>query len=119
PEPFFADVARRTGRALEDGVDPRWLWKRRRVYVYDGSSVTMPDTPENQSAYPQPVVQKAGLGFPLARIAAVFSLACGAVLDVGICRYAGKGRRPLPAGIGASNACPLSLLASLTCQRTR
>jgi len=32
------------------------------------------------------------LGFPIARIAAVFSLACGAVLDLGICRYAGKGQ---------------------------
>src|SRR2546429_1562709 len=79
PEKFFADVARHTGRALEANVDPNWLWKRRRVYVYDGSSVSMPDTPKNQAAYPQPVAQKPGLGFPLARIAAVFSLACGAV----------------------------------------
>jgi hypothetical protein len=95
PESFFADVARQTGRALEANVDPRWLWKGRRVNVYDGSSVSMPDTPENQAEYPQPVVRKPGLGFPLARIAAVFSLACGAVLDVGICRYAGKGQSEL------------------------
>jgi Transposase DDE domain len=95
PESFCAAVARQTGRALDAAVDPRWLWKGRRVYVYDGSSVSMPDTPENQSAYPQPVVQKPGLGFPLARIAAVFSLACGAVLELGICRYAGKGQSEL------------------------
>ncbi len=95
PESFFADVARQTGRTLDANVDPHWLWKRRRVYVYDGSSVSMPDTPANQAAYPQPVCQKPGLGFPLARIAAVFSLACGAVLDVGICRYAGKGQSEL------------------------
>jgi IS4 transposase len=95
PETFFADVARQTGRALAADVDPRWLWKGRRVYSYDGSSVSMPDTPQNQAEYPQPVVQKPGLGFPLARIAAVFSLACGAVLDLGICRYAGKGQSEL------------------------
>jgi Transposase DDE domain len=95
PEKFFADVARQTGRALEAKVDPQWLWKRRRVYVYDGSSVSMPDTPQNQAEYPQPVVQKPGLGFPLARIAAVFSLACGAVVDVALCRYAGKGQSEL------------------------
>jgi Transposase DDE domain len=95
PEKFFADVARRTGRALDAKVDPQWLWKSRRVYIYDGSSVSMPDTAANQAAYPQPVVQKPGLGFPLARIAAVFSLACGAVLDLGICRYAGKGQSEL------------------------
>jgi hypothetical protein len=95
PEKFFADVARQTGRALEAKVDPQWLWKCRRVYVYDGSSVSMPDTSENQAEYPQPVVQKPGLGFPLARIASVFSLACGAVLDLGLCRYAGKGQSEL------------------------
>jgi hypothetical protein len=95
PEEFFSSVARQTGRALEDGVDPQWQWKQRRVYAYDGSSVSMPDTPENQRDYPQPDTQKPGLGFPLARLAAVFSLACGAVLDVGICRYAGKGQSEL------------------------
>src|SRR6516225_9505974 len=95
PESFFADVARQTGRALEAKVHPQWLWKRRRVYIYDGSSVSMPDTPKNQRDYPQPDTQKPGLGFPLARIAAIFSLACGAVLDLRICRYAGKGQSEL------------------------
>lgn len=95
PEKFFAEVARQTGRALEAKMDAQWLWKHRRVYVYDGSSVSMPDTPKNQAEYPQPIVQKPGLGFPLARIAAIFSLACGAVLDLGICRYAGKGQSEL------------------------
>src|SRR5262249_47855383 len=95
PEAFLSEAARRTGQALEAGVDAEWLWKHRRVYVYDGASVSMADTPPNQAEYPQPVAQRPGLGFPLARIAAVFSLACGAVLDMGICRYAGKGQSEL------------------------
>jgi hypothetical protein len=95
PEAFFADVARNTGRALDAPVDPHWLWKRRRGYLYDGSSVSMPDTATNQAEYPQPDAQKPGRGFPLVRIAAIFSLACGAVLDVGSCRYAGKGQSEL------------------------
>lgn len=95
PEAFFSETALRAGRALDAGADDGWLWKHRRVYVYDGSSVTMPDTPANQAAYPQPVAQKPGLGFPLARIAAVFSLACGAVVGLGLCRYAGKGQSEL------------------------
>ena len=53
------------------------------------------DTPQNQRDYPQPDTQRPGLGFPHARIAAVFSLACGAILDMGICRYAGKGQSDL------------------------
>ena len=95
PEEFFAETARQTGRELQAEVDPEWLWKGRRVYAYDGATVMMPDTPENQQAYPQNVAQQPGLGFPIAKIAAVFSLACGAVIDLGICRYAGKGQSEL------------------------
>jgi hypothetical protein len=95
PEELFSEVARQTGRALDSHVDAGWLWKGRRVYVYDGSTVSMPDTSKNQQAYPQPDTQKPDLGFPLARIAAVFSLSCGAVLDLAICRYAGKGQSEL------------------------
>jgi hypothetical protein len=95
PEGFFSRVARQTGRALENNVDPQWRWKGRRVYTFDGTVVSMPDTPENQAAYPQPDTQHPGLGFPLARLAAVFSLSCGAVLDLGFARYAGKGQGEL------------------------
>jgi len=95
PEKFCSEAARQTGRALDRQGKAQWLWKGRRVYVYDGSTVSMPDTPANQAAYPQNVVQKPGLGFPIARITAVFSLACGAVVDLGICRYAGKGQSEL------------------------
>jgi hypothetical protein len=95
PEEFFAETARRTGRQLQTKVDREWLWKGRRVYAYDGATVMMPDTPENQQAYPQNVAQQPGLGFPIAKIAAVFSLACGVVIDLGICRYAGKGQSEL------------------------
>jgi len=52
----------------------------------------MPDTQENQKAYPQNEVQRPGLGFPIARIAAIFSLSCGSVIDLAIGRYAGKGQ---------------------------
>ena len=95
PETFFSDVARQTGRALETNVKEQWLWKRRRVLAYDGSTVSMPDTKENQEAYPQPPQQKRGVGFPLARIAAFFSLSCGAVVELGICRNKGKGNSEL------------------------
>ena len=91
PEGFFAAVARKTGQALDEGAQQGWLWKGRRVLVYDGSTVSMPDTAENQQVYPQPPQQQPGLGFPLARIAAFFSLSCGAVIDLAISPYAGKG----------------------------
>src|SRR3954451_14984932 len=92
PESFFADVARQTGRALEGHVEPKWLWKGRHVYLFDGTTVTMPDTPENQAAYPQVYNQKPGLGFPIARLGALISLASGAFVNLGFCQYAGKGQ---------------------------
>jgi hypothetical protein len=95
PEKLFAQTVRQTGRALEDQIDRRSLWKGRHVKVFDGSTVSMPDTAANQQAYPQPASQKPGVGFPLARIAAVFSLASAAILELGICRFAGKGQSEL------------------------
>jgi Transposase DDE domain len=92
PEQFFAAVTCLVGRALEAKVDSRWLWKGRRVYLFDGTTVIMPDTPENQAAYPQVYNQRRGLGFPIARVGALTSLACGTILNLGVCRYAGKGQ---------------------------
>ena len=52
----------------------------------------MPDTPENRREYPLTYNQVPGTNFALARIGAIISLSCGAILDLGICRYAGKGQ---------------------------
>src|SRR3982751_6016178 len=46
PERFFAAVARLVGRNLDAQVDRRWLWKGRRVCLFDGSTVSLPDTEE-------------------------------------------------------------------------
>ena len=92
PEQFFSCVARLVGKALDDQVDPTWLFKGRRVCMFDGTTVSMPDTSKNQAAYPQVYNQKPGLGFPIARVCTIMSLSCGAVLDLGISRYAGKGQ---------------------------
>lgn len=43
PEKFFSAVTCAVGRALDSRVDPKWLWKGRRVYMFDGTTVSMPD----------------------------------------------------------------------------
>ena len=91
PERFFAMVTQLVGRALETKVKESWLWKGRHVYMFDGSTVSMPDTVANQAEYPQTNRSKPGVGFPIARIGVISSLACGAILNFGICSYAGKG----------------------------
>ena len=56
PEEFISKVARQVGSALENNAKKQWLWKGRRVLVYDGSTVSMPDTAANQEAYPQSII---------------------------------------------------------------
>lgn len=58
-----------------------WLWRGRNVKLVDGTTVSMPDTAENQKTFPQSTQQKPGLGFPLARLVGIVSLSCGAVLE--------------------------------------
>jgi hypothetical protein len=84
-------LARRTAQQLQDDAADEWRWNGRRVFIADGSHVSMPDTPENQARYPQPEAQRPGIGFPLARVAVLLSLATGACHDLAIAPYTGKG----------------------------
>ena len=69
----------------------QWKWHGRSVFIADGSHVSMPDTAQNQASYPQPEVQRPGIGFPLARLTVLLSLATGACHDLAMAPYAGKG----------------------------
>lgn len=64
--------------------------KNRRTHLVDGYTVSMPDTPENQAAYPQPNTQQPGVGFPLVRLVVMLSLATGMVGGLAIGPYSGK-----------------------------
>jgi hypothetical protein len=90
PEVACHELVRRSGRQLEGQAPNGWLWRGRRVCVVDGSTVTMPDTPENQAEYPQAKTQAPGCGLPIARVLVVFSLAVGAVIEAAIGQYKGK-----------------------------
>ena len=50
----------------------------------------MPDTPRNQRAFPRSRAQGIGLGFPLARLVIIISLATGVARDLAIGPYQGK-----------------------------
>ena len=91
PEETIKNLTKESGRALEREAPGQWLWRDRHVKLVDGSTVSMPDTEANQAMYPQTKSQKPGLGFPIARVVGVVSLATGAVLDFAIGRCSGKG----------------------------
>jgi len=74
-------LGKMVGERLQDGCARGWRWRGRSVKIVDGTTVTMPDTKDNRARYPQHSEQKPGLGFPIARLVALVSLSCGAVLD--------------------------------------
>ena len=90
PEEVVHELMRDTGKQVEDESPHTWLWHGRKVRVVDGSTITMPDTPANQAAYPQMKAQKPGCGFPIARVLVIFSLSAGTVLEAAIGKYKGK-----------------------------
>jgi hypothetical protein len=70
------------GRKLDAQADALWLWKGRRVYLFDGTTVSMPEPPENRKDYPLTYNQKPGSAFSVARKRAIISLTCGAILNL-------------------------------------
>jgi hypothetical protein len=57
-------------------------WHGHRTFHVDGSSFSMPDTPELQSCYGQPGMQRAGCGFPVAHILTLFHAGTGFLIKV-------------------------------------
>src|SRR5690242_7620264 len=90
PEAVLARLTRTTGQKTQEQAPVPWRWNGYTLKVVDGATLSMPDTAANQKAFPQHNAQKAGIGFPIARIVVLFSLAVGTVLDAALGRYQGK-----------------------------
>jgi hypothetical protein len=90
PVDMVTGLARHVADQLSGQAQPCWRWRGRRVKLADGTGISMPDTPENQSCYPQPSSQAAGVGFPLARLTGVICLSTGVVLDAAMGPSSGK-----------------------------
>ena len=90
PESLLPRLTRHLADRIGGRVPEAWLFHGRRVVIADGSGLSMPDTPENRAEYPQHWGQKAGCGFPLARIVVLIGLATGCVLDAAIGASRGK-----------------------------
>lgn len=95
PEAVMVRMAKEVGRKVHNSASDAWKWRDREVFLADGTGFTMPDTPENQLAWPQSNKSPAGLGFPIMRAVALISLATGAVIDMAFGKYKGKGQGEL------------------------
>jgi len=90
PETVLQRLATRVADGCEREVPEAWLWKGRHVKLADGTTVSMPDTEENQAEYPQQASQQPGLGFPVARMVVLLSLATAMLGGMAIGPYSGK-----------------------------
>jgi hypothetical protein len=80
PLRVYHRLLERTAAAARRATATAYRWLGHRVWVADGSSFSMPDTPELQAAFGQPTGQKAGCGFPVAKWLALFDVATGMLL---------------------------------------
>jgi hypothetical protein len=75
-------VLRNLATALIPETQAEGLWRGHRTLLIDGSSFSMPDTPELQKRFGQPSGQKPGCGFPVAKILALFHAGTGLLLEM-------------------------------------
>jgi putative transposase len=90
PEAALKELGLLMGRKAQDHVEVPKRWYGRNVYIIDGFTFQMPDTEKNQKQYPQHTAQKPGLGFPIARVVTLVSLATGCVVEAALGPYQGK-----------------------------
>jgi hypothetical protein len=72
PVAFFHRLLRAVSGRPGCDDDPRARWKGHRVFLMDGSTFSMPDTPELREFFGQPGAQAEGCGFPMAHLLALF-----------------------------------------------
>jgi hypothetical protein len=91
PLPLVKSLSCYAGNLISRQSLPKWHWRGRPVRLVDGTTLSMPDTADNQSVYPQLSSQKPGLGFPICRLVGLLCLGSGALLDAATSPLKGKG----------------------------
>ena len=82
PLRVFQRLLRGLSERLQHAPLDEGRWLGHRTFWVDGSSFSMPDTPELQEHFGQPGGQQPGCGFPVAHVMALFHAGTGMVLDV-------------------------------------
>jgi len=87
---FLTRLLIHSGKNLHDETIQLWNWKGRSVKLVDGTTLSMPDTKENQKSYPQSKSQKPGLGFPKIRLVVMLAMSSGALVHFATAPCRGK-----------------------------
>ena len=91
PLSMVSTLARETGAVVAGEVRRWWLWRGRRIRLVDGTTITLADTEENQTEYPQPASQEKETGFPVLRLVVLLCLSTGALIQAATGPCEGKG----------------------------
>ena len=116
-------LAARIAESVRTATTAQSTWHGHRVWLADGSSFSMPDTPELQEAFGQPSGQRRGCGFPVAKFLGLFDLATGMLLrvepaplrshEMARCAVATSGLLPGDIALGDRGFCSYAHLAIL------
>ena len=82
PIAVFQLILKRVLDTIQDTVSSADRWHGHRVFIVDGSSFSMPDTPELQSHFGQPPGQKKGCGFPVSHWMVRLHMATGMITQM-------------------------------------
>ena len=82
PLALFKELLQHVCDALFPEVHTTGRWRGHRTWTLDGSSFSMPDTPELRTHFGQPSAQAKGCGFPVAHMLALFHAGTGVLLRV-------------------------------------
>lgn len=77
PFVLFETLLEQVIDSLYPSIENNPRWHGHRTWLIDGSTFSMPDTPELQKEFGQPSAQKKGCGFPVAHILALFHAPTG------------------------------------------
>ena len=69
-------------RSRNAHADDEGRWFGHRTFIMDGSSCSMPDTPELQQDFGQPGNQRPGCGFPVAHLMVLFHVGTGLLREL-------------------------------------
>lgn len=84
PLAIFRQAVAAVAESLRRLTEGKGLWHGKRVWLVDGSAVTLPDTAELRKVFGTPAGQRPGCGFPKARIVALFCWATGGIQKLAV-----------------------------------
>lgn len=82
PLGIWQQLRRRTAAVCEQTTHDEGRWRGHRTFLVDGSSFSMPDTPELQEYFGQPHGPRPGCGVPVAHLLALLHAGTGFLLEV-------------------------------------